>query len=402
MCRGAPPIAYNRHVVGSRCTPIAVATLLLFASACDVGGYIEIPNDPSQGGTGTFDTNTGGFGGGGSAGFAGSAAGGASGDSPVLVGIDPTPSNGSTDPPTVAAFEAKLATFAAGARAAVLSVPWNDTNAFANVPGVADFYAKHEKALLLNLRVIDGHVDHRPAELSTFAWNAPETVATAEAAVDTLLTNAGNSARFFTFGRQVDVYLSDHPDERPGFVAFAKALCAYTKAHPGAPKDLAVGVGFSTSAPKNEAAWSDLIDFEDVIDFSYFPGIDTFAPSAAADVAATLFQLAETVGKKTIVLSQVGFSTNPFSGGSTDAQQKFFTTLFGAVIAQRSRFALVNVVELHDAPTSSCAQWATDQGDTADGPLAAYVCSLGLFEQDGSPRPAWNAVLSGSAALSTP
>lgn len=401
MCRGAAPIAYNRYVVGRRCTPIAVATLLLFGSACDVGGYIEIPTDP-QGATGTFDTNSGGAGGNGSAGFAGAAAGGASSESPVLVGIDPTPSSASTDPETVAALEAKLTTFAAGARAAVVSVPWNDTDALVNVAGVADFYAKNQKALLLNLRVIDGHVDHRPAELSTFAWNAPETVAAAQAAVDTLLANAGSSARFFTFGRRVDVYLSNHPDERPGFVAFAKALCAYTKAHPGAPQDLAVGVGFSTFAPKNETAWSDLIDFEDVIDFSYFPGIDTFAPSAAADVAATLFQLAETAGKKTIVLSQVGFSTDPLSGGSTDAQQKFFTTLFGAVIAQRSRFALVNVVELYDAPASTCAQWAADQGDTADGPLSAYVCSLGLFEQDGSPRPAWNAVLSGSAALTTP
>ena len=202
--------------------------------------------------------------------------------------------------------------------------------------------------------------------------------------------------------RDVDVYLAAHPDDRPGFAAFAKEAAAYAKEHPDAPKELGTGVTFTPFAPKEEPAFLDLVASQDVIGFSYFPGLGTSDPGASSDVAATVTQLADVAGDRPIVLQAAGLATDPAAGGSEDAQQKFFATLFGAVAARRQSFALVNVVELFDAPGAACLAWAEEQGGAPDGPLAAYACSLGLFGDDGTPRPAWGSVLAGSAALSTP
>ena len=60
------------------------------------------------------------------------------------------------------------------------------------------------------------------------------------------------------------------------------------------------------------------------------------------------------------------------------------------------------MTELHDAPASACAAWVASQGEAPDGPLAAYACSLGVLTTDGTPKPAWSAVIAGAAALSTP
>ncbi|MEZ4299703.1 MAG: hypothetical protein R3B70_32435 [Polyangiaceae bacterium] len=381
---------------------LAAAAALLVTAGCSIGGFPEIPNAPEGGGGNTSTPSTG-VGGGGAGGGSSSGAGGDA-LAPVLVGISPTPASSAGMPAPVAEIEAELTTLAAGARAAVLVLPWDELAASdgADLAKIAAFYAGHGKRISISVAVVDRMVDRRPAALDGFAWSAPETITAMKATLDSLFEITGDEVRFVTFGRDADIYLQAHPDERAGFVAFAKAACAYIKVHPDAPADVEVGVGFTTEAPKNETAFKDLIDFQDVVAFSYFPGMSAPGQAAAADVASTVTKLADAAGKKRIVLTGAGLASDPVAGGSEDAQQKFFATLFGAVAARRESFALVNVVELNDAPDDACAAWAESQGDAPGGPLTAYACSMGLFRDDGTPRPAWSTVLSGSAALSTP
>lgn len=380
----------------------ALTVIGLMHLGCDAGGAIEIHIPPGGGGSSGAWTGSGG--GTGAASPSGGGGGQDAGVSPVLVGITPTPAAPDGEPTPAAELQAELTALAAGARAAVLAVPWDGDPAAqsAAVSKKAAFYAEQERRVLLTLVVVDRAVDHRPAPVAGEPWNAPATLDAMKAAIDLLFSSTGDEVRYLTLGRDADVYLAEHPDERPGFVAFTKEAAAYAKGHPDAPKELSVGVALTTAAPKDEIAFQDLVDPQDVIAYSYFPGLGTFEPGAASGVAATVTQIADLAGQKPILLQEAGFASDAAAGGSEDAQQKFFATLFGAVTTRRQTFALVNVSELHDAPDAACAAWAEQQGEPPDGPLAAYACSLGLFRDDGTPRPAWSAVLAGSAALSTP
>jgi hypothetical protein len=381
---------------------VATVTGLLFLAACDAGGFIEVHVQPDGGSGGTSEVD-----GGPDDAPPGQDADPSTDDaglSPVLVGITPTPLTNDGEPTSGDTLAAKLTAFGAGARAAVIVLPW-DAAPSAEDPALAKataFYAAHDKRVLLNLAVVDRVVDHRPAGLAGAKWDAPETLGLIEETIDALFASSGDEVRFLTFGRDVDVYLATHPSERSAFTSFAKSACAYARAHTAAPKDLGVGVAFSTAAPKTEVAFTDLLDVEDIVAVSYFPGLGTYEPEAASGVAAVVAQLADLGASKPIVLQATGITSAMAAGGTEDSQHQFFATLFGAVGAQRKSFALVNVVELYDAPPAACSGWAEAQGEPADGPLAAYACSLGLFRNDGTAKPAWNAVLSGAASLSTP
>lgn len=374
----------------------------ILAAGCSDGGLIEITHPPEGGAGSGAGAATGG---GGAAGSTGTGGGGKdAGVSPVLVGITPTPASPNGAPTPATELEAHLTSIAAGSRAAVITLSW-DADLAAEIAALskeATFYAAHGGRVLVSLPVVDRSVDHRPASAAGSAWSAPATIDAVKATIDALFAATGDEVRYLTLGRDADVYLAAHPDDRPGFAAFAKEAAAYAKAHPDAPKELGVGVAFTTAAPKQEPTFQDLVASQDVIGFSYFPGLGTFEPGASSDVAATVTQIADVAGDMPIVLQAAGLATDPAAGGGEDAQQKFFATLFGAVAARRRSFALVNVVELFDAPDDACLAWAEEQGDAPEGPLAAYACSLGLFEDDGTPRPAWSSVLAGSAALSTP
>lgn len=324
--------------------------------------------------------------------------------SPVLVAITPTPAAAGDAPTAAESLAADLATFGAGARASVVSIPWDalDGPATAALAKRTDLYADHAIRALVNLAVVDRAVDHRPAAIAAGAWSSTATLAAMRAAVDAIFGSSGDELSFLTFGRDVDVYLAAHPSERDAFIGFAKEACAYAKGHPGAPADLRVGVAFSPAAPKAETAFTALLDSEDVVAFSYFPGIDSFDSDASLGVAAAVADMADVGAAKPIVLQAAGVPSDPVAGGGDDAQATFFASLFGAIEAHRKSFALVNVVELNDAAPASCAAWAEAQGSEPGGPLAAYACSLGLRRADGAPKPAWSAVLAGSAALSSP
>jgi hypothetical protein len=383
-----------------RCIAIAIASGLLSLAGCDAGGPIEISvlPDGDGGGTSGVDAGTGD----GSSQEDADAAAGDAGVSPVLVAITPTPAGSAPTPGE--ALSAELTTFGAGARAAVLALPW-DAIAEGEDPALAQktaFYEAHGKRVALEVAVVDRLVDHRPAAIAGEAWSAPAAVAAMEKTVDALFASSGPEVRYLTLGRDVDVYLEAHPDERPAFVAFVKQVFAYAHDHEDAPPDLEVGVAFSHAAPKAEPAFGNLRDLGDVVAFSYFPGLSTFAPAEEPGAALVVTQLVEAVGSKPIVLSATGHASDAAAGGSEDAQQAFFATLFGAIGAQRKSFALVGVVELFDAAPSSCAAWAVAQGGEVGGPLASYACSLGVIRADGAPKPAWQAVLTGSAALSSP
>lgn len=391
---------YDRGVRARRSVLLA-SIFGLSIAGCDGLGPAQIYVPP-----GTTTSSTGGGSGSTStAGSGGASTGTAStgGLSPVLVAITATPASDGDTPTEAAEIEADLATFGAGARAAIVTLPWSD------VPEGSDealakriaFYASHDKRVLVNLAVVDRLADRRPPEVQGEPWNATSTLDAAHAALDTIFAAGGASIGFVTFGRDVDRWLAAHPGERAAFVAFAKEVCAYAKEHAPSP-DLVVGVALSPDAPKSDPSFADLLDAGDVVAFSYLPGLGTYETDAASGVAAAITALADAAGSKPIVLQAAGAPTDGLAGGSEVAQQTYFSTLFGAIGARRGSFVLVDVMELHDAPHAECAAWAVSQGEPADGPMAAYACSLGVWKTDGTPKPAWSAVIAGAAALSTP
>ena len=392
---------YDRRVGARNSIPVVATTIALLLLGCDGLGPAEIIVTSGNGGHAS-----GGKDGGQSAGGGGASTGGTTSTSvsPVLVAITPTPASTGGEPSAADAIEADVATFGAGARAAIVVLPWDELPS-GEAPALKKrlaFYAAHDRRALVNLAVVDRLADRRPAPIAGAAWNAPATFDLLHKALDTVFDAGGDAIRFVTFGRDVDLYLAAHPAERGAFVAFAKEACSYARGHSGAAADLGAGVAFSPAAHKSEPSFAELLDAQDIVAFSYFPGLGTYEADATSGVVTTISGLADAALGRPIVLQAAGAPSDALAGGGEATQQAFFATLFGAIGAHRSSFALASVTELHDAPAASCAAWVASQGEPPDGPFAAYACSLGVLHADGLPKPAWSAVIAGAAALSSP
>lgn len=120
-------------------------------------------------------------------------------------------------------------------------------------------------------------------------------------------------------------------------------------------------------------------------------------PSEALD---DLLQMSEIAGGVPVALFEVGWSTAPDVFGSKDAQVEFTDLVLDLVDDQNIEF--VTWYRLHDRPVGTCSVevsldegfLVTDSGEYSAQNLGTYICSAGLLDSDGVPKPAWHSLAS--------
>lgn len=143
----------------------------------------------------------------------------------------------------------------------------------------------------------------------------------------------------------------------------------------------------------------------DVIGFSYFPvdrlnDIGRVPEEAGADLAASL-DLAQ--GMR-VGFFEVGWGTSEFVGGSEESQSRFVGVVFDFYDQNRPEIEFLTWYRQYDRPEGTCATLEQQIGSrsvTVDGDsglatnefvlerLDKYLCSSGLLQINGTPKPAW-------------
>ncbi len=381
-----------------------LAVIASFA-ACDGAGLVELARDPLPGGGGTPIVDAGPEDAADAAPDAPPDSGDA-GKSPVLLGITANPPAGGPNGPTAEdELTARLTTFAAGVRVAVVSRAWRDLDdaAFASLASEAALYAGSGKLVVLNLAVIDRLADQRPDDLADLAWDDPLVAARLDQTVDALLaafSASPGALAYLTFGRDVDLYLAQAPGERQGFAALASHALGYAGDHPAAP-GLGVGVGFSfEGATAPDPSFVDLRGASDVAVLSYLPSLEG-GPPPAGGIAGQVDALVAAAAGKPIVLQAFGRSSVG-DDGSDEGERLFYEGFFDVLEQRRGAFTVVDAFELHDLGQDACDAYVTAQGEPPGGAFAAAYCFHGLKTAAGTDKPAWAEVLSGAARFASP
>ncbi|MDC3955061.1 hypothetical protein [Polyangium jinanense] len=381
--------------------PLGVALAPL---ACDDSGYpviIGLPGDPGDAGPSSDGGSADAF----PDGDAGDPDAPDVPSAPVWIGLTPTPM-GDGPPKPGDVITARLGALALGARATMVRRTPMELATEQGVQALAEeaaFFNSRGVVLGFSLVIVDRAALHLPPELADMPWTAPEVLSFAHASIDAALSALGPSARFFVLGRDVDVRLAAHPDERAAFELFASDVLDYVRAHPLAAPDIRAGVGFSfegVSAP--DPSFLPLLDASDVAVASYLPGLGAAEAGRASDISAHADTILAHAADKAVVLESVGSPSSSVVGGSEDKQALFLETFFGALAPRRDRFVFVNIEALHDLGPVRCGERVAVLGEPADGPYAAYACSLGLFTEQGQEKASWKAFLNGAAAFASP
>lgn len=326
--------------------------------------------------------------------------------SPVLVGIEANPSAvPAGQMGAVSKLEAELTAIAAGVRVSVLRRAWRDMNeiTLAEMEADAAFYGVHGVEIFVNIAFVDRLKDERPDALAGAAWDSPELKDGLKSAIDDVFAKLGKSVHALYLGNDVDVFLDAHPQDKAAMSLLLEQACAYARSHPKAADDLRVGVALSPAAVLSPAgAYADLLAISDMAVLSYRPGLGTGELPPPSAVGTDLDSMIVAVGGMPIVLDPVSFPSGVELGSSAEKQSSFYESFFKVLGPRRNDIGWINIAAMHDPPPDACAAYAEAQGQPKDGPFAAYVCSLGLSFGNGEKKPAWQQVLSGTAAFAVP
>jgi hypothetical protein len=389
-----PPRSW--HAVGG----MVAAAALVVAAAHGCDDTDPLPTDPPS----SLTTGPGGLSTAGPGGAAGT--GGTGGDeppqggqAPVYLGLTANPLSPDGEPTPSDTLLAELTVFAAGARSIAVDVPFGELDAaeLSTLTQRLAQYGERDLRVVVTIVVVDRGAGAPPDGAS---WDDPSTIATLEGEIDALLEAGGEDLDVLLFGRALDFYLGEHPDEAEALVALASAGVAHVAEQ--SPTVLH-GVGLRLHAgDEAPSGYAEAVALGNVLALSYLPGAGN--PSLPADTspAHDLDAMIALAKERPIVLQRLGFPSAATLGSAPELQAQRIEALMSALAARRSAFPIVNVQQLHDLDQEDCEALVAAQGLLPGDPFGDYVCTTGLRDTNGEPKPAWQSFIQASAQFAEP
>jgi len=206
---------------------------------------------------------------------------------------------------------------------------------------------------------------------------------------------------FLGVGNEVDARLDDAPqNELDAYVRFAEA--ARTRVHDTDPR-LAVGVTLTTDAVRTTSRTTRALqDAVDIIALNYGPIQPDFFVRDLDEIASDFQDVLSGVPSGPVLIQELTCPSATSMGASESWQQSCFERLFEEIAATpQVRFASVFTFQDFDAETCTVIRdfffgdALDDLPEDVAQRLTDYLCQLGVVAPDGTPKPAWDALLEG-------
>jgi hypothetical protein len=141
----------------------------------------------------------------------------------------------------------------------------------------------------------------------------------------------------------------------------------------------------------------------DVVVITYYALRSDLHVEDPSIVRSSYAAMLDAAGGKPVVVQEIGYPASPLLGSSDSLQAVFFTNAIDEwTKIDASRMPFVSLFLLHDFTQEQCDAFGQYYGLPDNAEFEAYLCTLGLRHADGTPRPAWQAVVSGAAAAGLP
>lgn len=246
--------------------------------------------------------------------------------------------------------------------------------------------------VMLTIPTVDTAIRTMPADVVDLPLDSPETLARFDKALEDLLTPEVVAAiDWISVGNEVDLYFGAHPEDVAPFVTFADA--AYAKlASLGV--DAPHCVTFTQEGVEQDVAGAAtaLLPSCDFLPITFYPmGEEAFQFLPPAEGVAAIADFVE-LPDLPRVYQELGYVSAASNSGSPELQAEFLSGALKSVLG--TDIAAVNVNWYCDHPIELCKDFVENlYGVPPDAPdydaFVGFVCSLGLVESDGTPKPAF-------------
>lgn len=206
-------------------------------------------------------------------------------------------------------------------------------------------------------------------------------------------------------GNEVDGWLQANPDQLADYLDFIAAAKAHVQR---IEPRLAVGLTVTGGVPLEQP---DLLarfyTVADVVSANIY-GIDVsdFTLTSEAETRALIGDFLAAFGERPLVIPEIGCNSAESMNSSDQLQAECFETVMN-ILAQQDNLRFATVFTFHDFSPMTCGLVQAAFGfmpgagydNIYDQRVADYLCTLGLVEADGTPKPAFAPFLDGVQAL---
>jgi hypothetical protein len=240
---------------------------------------------------------------------------------------------------------------------------------------------------LLGIQVLNTTDRETPADLLDVSFDDPRMLERFIALFDAMLPYLNENVRYLSIGNEVDIYLAANPEEWATYQTFYHDAAAYV--HEVAPS-LQVGVTVTyPSIFQHPDEVAQLNEVSDVIIITYYPSAPAFTFNNPAAPLEDFPHMVEFAGGRPVVLQEVGFASSELLGSSEAAQAEFVANVFSAWAATGDAIPFLDFFLLHDLAEATCSEFEDYYGLRHER-FHAFLCTLGLREEDGTPKLAWD------------
>lgn len=237
-----------------------------------------------------------------------------------------------------------------------------------------------------------------PADLMSLPFDHPLVIQRFKTLLDTVKQKLRDiDLRFLIIGNEVDLYLSQHPDEWTGYTNFANAVRTHARTlwH-GVPVGSETTLGSMLNTDRDDIV--QLNAEMDIVCFSYYHINEAFLMEPVSKLRDRIEPVFDLYPSRKLFIEECGIATGAGCGGSPQEQQSFVKEMFRIWDDHADGLVYVGFLWLTDLSLSQAQQVGVDYGLTTSNAFTEYIRTLGLIDETGTPKPALQTLKDEAAA----
>ena len=236
-------------------------------------------------------------------------------------------------------------------------------------------------------------LDVMPEDVEFKSFSDPEFVSRFVHFTQTLMERY-STIKYLIIGNEIDIYLYSHPDEVDDFRTLVEAVTSAL--------DVCVGTEFAIHnvvSVRCESLVQKALTGDMVFYTLYPTGQDFSYGGDPHDVQSYFDAMLDLAGGKKIAVVETSWSSSHLLESSEEKQAEYIKEIFNILKENKSRIEFLIWINLHDSTPEECRKAAeffvkgVDEEILNNEQIMArfsdFMCFLGLFKTDGTPKPAW-------------
>jgi len=266
-------------------------------------------------------------------------------------------------------------------------------------PGIANiFYPAFNTRVDLMIRPVHTGTLRVPDDIANLPLDDPQVIERFNAMLDwTLSQMSDTTIGSLSIGSELDSYLGTNARLWEQYENFAIAVRVFlADNYPEIP--VAFEMIYSSLLNDNTAEFAQSLNqHADIIGVSYYPLQGNFTPYPDSHVSETFAALVETYPEKPIYFYQLGYPSGAIVDSSEEQQAQFVETVFEEWDNHADHIEMISFTWLTDLSDESVAYFE-DYYSFSSRRFRGFLGSIGLREQDGTPKQAYDVLIEEATA----